>query len=213
MSMEDDLSTEIIQWLNGMSGYETIFSEGLLIIPIAKYFRDQGFDVNGDTDYYFHRSDKKSGERGKANYDFYAKNGDSETIILEMKWLKAEFKKEGSDYSKRGNANYPRIITDFIKLAIPPVNLWKRLVVVARDPDLPSHNYTWFKQLMGGDKLELMVVRNDTLNIKCPGEERERIFDLLEAYKIPSLELVITPHTPAISNGSVEVLVFSVERK
>jgi hypothetical protein len=44
-------------------------------------------------------------------------------------------------------------------------------------------------------------------------KESKRIFDLLEAYKIPSLELVITPHPPAISNGSVEVLVFSVERK
>jgi hypothetical protein len=185
----------------------------LLIIPIAKYFRDQGFEVNGDTDYYFHHSDKKSAERGKVNYDFYAKNGDSEIIILEMKWLKAEIKKEGSDYSKRGNANYPRIFTDFIKLAIPPANSWKRLAVLARDHDLPPHNYTWFKQLMGGDKLELTVLRNGTLNIECPGKERERIFDLLKAYKIPSIELVITPHPPAISNGSVEVLVFSVERK
>ena len=57
MSMENDLSTEIVQWLNDMErlGKKNIFSEGLLIIPIAKYFREQGFDVKGDTDYYFHR--------------------------------------------------------------------------------------------------------------------------------------------------------------
>ena len=163
MNLEDGLSIEIVQWLNEMKrfGYENIFSEGLLIIPIAESFRDQDFEVKGDTDYYFLRSDDKGpGKRAQINYDFYAKkdNGSvGEILILEIKWLKSEIKKVGSNHPKKGSANYPRIITDFIKLAIPPPNLWKRLTVVVLDPNLPVSSHQWFLQLMGGNKLELRV--------------------------------------------------------
>jgi len=221
MGMEDGLSTEIVQWLNvNEPDYKNIFSEGLLIIPIAKYFRDQGFEVKGDTDYHFHRLENEPGKRGQANFDFYAKkgNGTPNELILEMKWLKAKTE------NKRESLNYPGIVTDFVKLAVPQKNYSYRLAVVARDPDVPPlYGYKWFSQLIDEKKLELWVGRNDQARsaILNPEpifddknkKERERIFDLLAAYKIQDLELEIVPLHRKVSNNSVTVLVFSVVRK
>ena len=161
--MEEDLSAEIVRWLNDMKGYENISAEGLLILPIAKFFKDQNFDVDGDTDCYFIESDNGHiGKRGKINYDFYAEKGDTNTkerIILEIKWMKKATKKirENTSVIKRGNANYARLITDFIKLAIPERNISKRLADVAVDTGLPPNTYDWFSQLKNKKKLDLTI--------------------------------------------------------
>lgn len=225
MSTEDGLSTEIVQWLDDMSGYENIFSEGLLIIPIARYFRQQDFEVKGDTDRHFFQSDNRFEKiKGLINYDFYAKKDDGssrEELILELKWMK----KATEDKRKKGSSNYSRIITDFIKLGIPTENSLRRLAVVALDPGLPYKE--WFSQLMLGKKLELKVERNNesiTLTAKnfeaaylpFPFEDNaeiKRIFKQLWTYEIPTLELVITPPpTPAVSKSSVKVMVLSISK-
>ena len=88
-----------------LSGYNNLFSELLLILQIAEYFRCKLWTVSAEKD-----CDELLGAistRGIVNYDVYAQKNESEKIILEMKFVKAT------------NPYYSRIVTDFVKLAIP----------------------------------------------------------------------------------------------
>ena len=101
------LATAAAHWLEYMdlSGYNNLFSESLLILQIAEYFRCKLWTVSAEKD-----CDELLGAtstRGIVNYDVYAQKNESEKIILEMKFVKAT------------NPYYSRIVTDFVKLAIP----------------------------------------------------------------------------------------------
>jgi hypothetical protein len=95
------LATAAAHWLEYMdlSGYNNLFSESLLILQIAEYFRCKLWTVSADKD-----CDELLGAtstRGILNYDVYAQKSESEKIILEMKFVKAT------------NPYYSRIVTDF----------------------------------------------------------------------------------------------------
>jgi len=230
-SMEQNLSAEIVRWLNAKEGYEPIFAEGLLVIPIADFFKKLTFDVAGDTDCYFLLPENAPlRKRGKINYDFYAERGDGKRVILEIKWMKKSTKKMwwgNTKVEKRGNANYPRLITDFIKLAIPTTDLWKRLAVVAFDHELPKSSYEWLRQLKENDKFELLVNPSDKSSLlKIKKHEAKEPFEYLpfefavkaeikkiSGYGIPDLKVQVTLHSSELSKNSLRVMVFSVERK
>jgi hypothetical protein len=234
MKIERELSSAITGWLQEMKrdGYEQIFNEALLAIPIAKYFLDQGYKVEGETDYHFIKAKNNepgATKRGQINYDFYAQKDtgtSSENVILEMKWMKSNTKK------KKGSVNYARLVTDFIKLAIPSTGISKRIAVIALDPEVPNSSYKWVPGLMEGEMLSLLVERIDHNNsialtakssasnasavyadfILNDQEERRRIFEQLKTCEIQKLKLVVKPAPLEPSNGSVRVMVLAIER-
>ena len=121
-------------------------------------------------------------------------------------------------------------MTDFIKLAIPTTRLWKRLAVVAFDPNLPVPSNKWFALLTRDRKLEFLIDLSDesllkikTSESKDPPqyarsefddrEEIKRISEQFADYEIPNLKLEVTLHSREVSKNSVTVMVFSVERK
>jgi hypothetical protein len=233
--IENELSTEIVGWLEKMKldRYENVFNEALLAIPIAKYFLDHGYKVEGETDYHFinmKSSEPAAVKRGQINYDFYAVKGiesSGEKVIVEMKWMKTKTQK------KKGSANYARLVTDFVKLAIPTTGISKRIAVIALDPDLPKPSYKWFSQLMEGKQLSLIIEQTNhdgsidrttksSVSIATPDlsefvfndqAERRRIYNQLETCKIPKLELVVKSAPLGPPNGSVRVMVLAIKRE
>lgn len=90
-------------WLayRGLSGFEKLFSEALLMIPVAEYLLGHGYDVDAERD--AHKV-CGIGNPGEANFDIAAEKG-IEKLLLEMKYLKT--------------SGEQRIIKDLIKLALP----------------------------------------------------------------------------------------------
>jgi hypothetical protein len=86
-----------------LSDYEELFSESLLIVPIAEYLRGKRWTVEAEIDCYKLLNKKKEkGLAGNVNYDIYAQKGEaatSEQIILEMKFMK----KASHNAMKRSN--------------------------------------------------------------------------------------------------------------
>jgi hypothetical protein len=99
------LAEATAHWLayKQLSGFESLLSEALLMIPVAEYLIEHGYHVAAEQD--TKRLDFGFGEPGEANYDIAAKKGD-DRLLLEMKYLK--------------KSEDQRIIKDFIKLALPP---------------------------------------------------------------------------------------------
>jgi hypothetical protein len=156
-----ELATATAHWLAYMklSGYGALSSESLLIIPIAEYFRGKGWDVAAEVDCYELLEEKVLNSAGYVNYDVHAKTLNPETkkfetIILEMKFIKESTSK------KKGTSNHSRLVTDFVKLAIPDAKFqWKRLAFVARDKEASRPD--WLTKLMKDGVLELKIERED----------------------------------------------------
>jgi hypothetical protein len=108
---EKDLANATALWLayKRISGFNNLLSEGLLIIPVVEFLIGQGYTgFEAEPDAY--RLFGLGGGGAYAAYDLKAESGSCtlKHIILEMKLLTS--------------VNDPRIITDFVKLAVPPHN-------------------------------------------------------------------------------------------
>jgi hypothetical protein len=101
-------------------GFENVFSEALLIIPIAECLASKGYSIKTES----HTADLGIGDPGDFNYDAVATNEQEQaTIFIETKYLV-------------GNANASRLYGDLVKLALPsearcPTGKFSRLLLVA----------------------------------------------------------------------------------
>src|ERR1039457_796309 len=93
--LEKNLSDAAISWIKN-PGFKCSISESMLIIPIAKYFEAQDYEVVAEADcHYLLKRTKEQKSRSHVNYDVYVEkeNGPNyESIILEVKWLKNDTK-------------------------------------------------------------------------------------------------------------------------
>lgn len=94
-------------------------SEALLIIPLAECLAARGYDLKTEAD----ATQCGVGTPGQFYYDAIAEKKDGRTILLETKYLKAGF-----------SAN--RCLIDILKLALPPGDLYQRLLLVAGEETL-----------------------------------------------------------------------------
>jgi hypothetical protein len=113
--VQEDLSRATAHWLayKRAAGFRHA-SEGLLIIPLAECLAAKGYDLKTEAD----TTQYDVGTPGLFNYDAIAEKKDSLTILLETKYLKA-------------SSNVNRCLIDVLKLALPPSDVFQRLLIVA----------------------------------------------------------------------------------
>jgi hypothetical protein len=238
---EKQLALATAHWLEYMSlsGYRRLFSEASLIIPVAEYFRGQQWKVAAEVDCYKLLKMKwRKGLAGYVNYDVHAersKGVNSDQVILEMKFMKGEISGKEKDeisgeeedaHAKRATPNYSRLISDFIKLAIPDKDRnWKRLSLVARaatTASLPS----WLPSSEGDEPLKLKIKtaklgeKDETVAIDRIGATEiepldasvgeSSILSKLRAYEIIDLGLEVK-YVHSVQMNSIQVFVFSVQ--
>lgn len=215
-----ELAAAVTHWLEYMrlSNYRTLFSKSLLIIPIAEYLRGHRWDVVAETDCDELLEIKdKSGtpkRRGLVNYDVYAKAVSAETksilstVIIEMKFI------------KEGDYGYARLITDFVKLAIPPKDTaLRRIALIARERPLSTP--PWLSNVMNGKGASFKFERSDnTVSLSSaagplPNDKSEKtsIATKLEAYDLATLELGVECELHEIPGVAVEVIICSITRE
>lgn len=106
---------------------ESLMGEAMLMIPVADHLLAEKWrGLIGEWSY-FKGNDKdapKNLSKGQVNFDLYAERG-FEKVVIEWKYIKG------------GKANDQRIITDFVKLALPGSVYDARLLLVVHKDESP----------------------------------------------------------------------------
>ena len=207
-----ELARATAHWLayKRLSGFDPMFSEALLIIPIGEYFLGKGWNITAEKDC---QAILGEGKRGYVNYDVFAEKKDQatrrplEAVLLEMKFF------------KKGSSNHSRLITDFVKLAIPDTNrrFLRFSVLASEDRFSPP---PWLEPFISGKRQLIKIVRSeesvklngvDEINLTKDG--RDSIFSKLDAYSINSLAFSVEASGGDMSHFSDKVFVLTIERE
>jgi hypothetical protein len=124
-----ELGRSVAHWLafKSLSGFYDLFSEALLMVPVAEHLLGHGYVVKGEQDT---KTLFDLGNRGEANYDIMAERIDTidrtpQKLLVEMKYLK--------------KPNDHRVVKDFVKLALPGLDKnYERFFLVGHDKGVRS---------------------------------------------------------------------------
>ena len=198
------LANAIAHWLANkrLSGFGNIFSEALLVIPIAEFLLSAGYKIYAEQD---SQKTFDIGGFGNVNYDLVA-NRQSDKVIFELKFLK--------------KVNNQRLITDFVKLAVSNDKgnfTWSRLLVIAHSDSGKSNSGLINK--IGNTKRHTFKVSfmSDIVEVMCDdniesitGSEKKRIAKILE--RDTSLKNFVVERSAISNEGNENVVIFSVYR-